>query len=295
MTRFAARSLLSPRVFTALACAFVSIACGSRDVASPAVSDVRIVVAGSSTVQPVMEVIAERFEAKHPSIKVDIQGGGSSVGISAPRSGLAQVGMVSRALKDEEKVDLVATTIAHDGIALVVHATNPLAAMTRDDVIRVFSGAVSNWKELGGRDAPITVINKEEGRSTLELFEQHFGLKGKFVKNAIIIGPNGQALATVAGNPDAVAYVSIGSAETAAKEGAPVRLLSLDGVTATVDNVKNGSYPLRRELTLTTRGAATGAVKQLLAFVVGPEGQRVVEEQSFVPGIATVPVPAIAR
>lgn len=242
----------------------------------------RLTLAGSSTIQPLCEVAAQAYEHAHTGVQINVQGGGSGVGVTSARSGLADIGMVSRALKPEE-ADLTATSIAFDGIAVIVHASNPLTNITRAQVIDLYTGAAANWSALGAPSAPVTVINKEEGRSTLELFEHHFGLRGRFVRNAIIIGPNGQAITTVAGNPNAVAYVSIGSATAAIAQGTPIKLLALDGTAATVENVRNGSFPLRRPLNLVTRAAPTGLAASFIAFVRSPEGQRLVASQDFVP------------
>ncbi len=272
--------------------AFLCIACSTEVDPVRGAAPSRIVVAGSSTIQPVMDIVAQKFEAAHAGAHVDVQGGGSSVGITAPRTGLAQIGMVSRALKPDEQ-DLTHYLIAHDGIAIIAHQSNPIRGLTKDEVVKVYTGGVANWQDLGGtgRDAPITVINKEEGRSTLELFEKHFDLKDKFVKNAVIIGPNGQAIATVAGNPDSIAYVSIGTAEVAVKQGTPIKILTLDGVDATTENVRNRTYPLMRALNLTTKGPATGAVKEVIDYVLSPDGQAVVVDQGFVPLQGAAPAP----
>ena len=242
-----------------------------------------LTLAGSSTIQPVMEVAAQAYEESHRGAEIDVQGGGSSVGISAPQSGLADIGMVSRPLHYDEKNVLTATPIALDGLAIIVHASNPLQDLTKQQVIDIYTGKTVNWKDAGGKNAPITVINKEEGRATLELFEKYFDLKGKFIKNAVIIGPNGQAIASVAGNPHAVAYVSIGSAAVAEDEGVKIKRLSLAGVEASVENVKNETYGLRRPLNLTTQGAPAGLAKAFIDFVLSPEGQKIVLEQEFVP------------
>lgn len=238
----------------------------------------RLVVAGSSTVHPVVEVAAQAYEAAHPGVEIDVQGGGSSVGISSARSGLADLGMVSRALKPDE-ADLVATPVALDGIALVVHASNPVTDLTTADVVAIFSGERAEWAP--GR--PVTVVNKEEGRATLELFEAHFGLKGRFTPSAVIVGPNGQAIATVAGNPDAITYVSIGSAMVAEADGTPIRRVSLDGEAATPDAVASGSYPLARPLVLVTEGPPTGLAAEFVAYLLSPEGQAIARAQDFVP------------
>ena len=166
--------------------------------------------------------------------------------------------MVSRALHGNEAQKLVPTTFALDGIALIVHAGTPLSNISHQQVIDIYTGTVTSWQALGWADARIVVVNKEEGRATLELFEQYFDLKGKFVRDAIIIGPNGQAITTVAGNPQAIAYVSIGSAEVAVAQGTPIKLLALDGVAATNANVKNGTYGLIRPLNFVTVGPPPG-------------------------------------
>lgn len=176
-----------------------------------------------------------------------------------------------------------ATTIGLDGIAIIVHADNPLRAVTRDQVVSVYTGRVTDWSALGGSAHAITVVNKEEGRSTLELFESFFDLKERVVRDAVVIGPNGQAITTVAGNPYSIAYVSIGSAAVAEEQGTAIRRLALDGVEASVENVGNGSYPLMRPLNLVTKGASAGAAKDFVDFVLSPEGQAIVRKEDFVP------------
>jgi phosphate transport system substrate-binding protein len=237
---------------------------------------------GSSTIQPIVEEAAPKFEATHPGVVIEIQGGGSGAGVKGTREGKAQIGTVSRALKDDE-TDLQGVKVGDDGIALVVHKDNPLTNITKEQVQRLYQGEITRWSEVGGKDAPVTLITKEEGRSTLELFAKHFALEGKIKKDAIVIGPNGQALKTLEGNPDAIAYVSIGSAEKSIEQGAPLKILNLDGVAATAATVRGGSYPLRRPLLLVTKGPASGTAKEFIDFVTSPEGQKIVTAQDFVP------------
>lgn len=256
--------------------------CVFRPLGASALAD-QLTLAGSSTIQPVAEVLGQTFEQLHPEVRINVQGGGSSVGITAPQNGLAAIGTVSRALHHEEAQKLTPTTFALDGIALIVHTSNPISGLSRQQVIDIDTGAISNWHALGWNDARIVVVSKEEGRATLELFAQYFGLTGKFVRDAIIIGPNGQAIATVAGNPQALAYVSIGSAEVAVEQGTPIKLLTLDGVAATSANVKSGAYGLTRPLNFVTVGPPRGLAKAFLDFVLTPTGQQIVAEQEFVP------------
>ncbi|MDP1934037.1 MAG: phosphate ABC transporter substrate-binding protein, partial [Nitrosomonas sp.] len=131
--------------------------------------------------------------------------------------------------------------------------------------------------------ARITVVNKAEGRSTLELFLQYFQLKNSEIKPHIIIGDNPQGIKTVAGNPHAIGYVSIGAAEYEAERGAPIRLLALDGVDASVANVRNGTFPLSRPLNLITSREPQGLIKRFLEFSRSPQIHDLVEAQYFVP------------
>jgi phosphate transport system substrate-binding protein len=263
---------------------FFALACGATEATkeAPKKDDLRLTITGSSTVQPIIEDAAPLFEQKKPGLKIEIQGGGSGAGIKTATEGKADIGMVSRALKPEEST-IVASKIADDGIAILVHKDNPINAITKEQVVKLYTGEALNWKDIGGNDGVVTLITKEEGRSTLELFAKHFDIEKKIKADAIVIGPNGQAIKTLEGNPNAIAYISIGSAEKAVEAGSPIKLLSLDGVTATTENVRNATYPLRRPLNLVTRGAPTGVAKEFIDFMLSPEGQAVVVKQDFVP------------
>lgn len=242
----------------------------------------KIVLTGSSTVAPLAVEIGKRFESQHPDVRVDVQTGGSSRGVNNARAGLADIGMASRALKALED-DLSSFTIALDGIGIIVNRTNPVASLSKRQIIGIYTGAIKNWREVGGRDAFITVVNKAEGRSTLELFLHHFDLQSRAVKPHVIVGDNQQGIKTVAGNPAAIGYVSIGSAEYEANHGTPIKLLPLDGVQASVDNVRNGSFPLSRPLNLVTRTEPIGIVRDFIEFARSAQVADLMEAQYFVP------------
>lgn len=242
----------------------------------------KLTLTGSSTIAPLIGEIAKRYEAAHPNVRIDVQTGGSSRGISDARSGLADIGMASRALKAEES-DLTGTPIARDGIGLIVHADNPVTALGDDQVVAIYTGAVTNWKAVGGKDAPITVINKADGRSTLELFLNYFKLKPEQIKASVVIGDNEQGLKTLAGNPDGIAYVSIGAAEYAATHGAPIRLLPMKDVAASIATVKDGSFPLSRPLTLVTQSASVGLAREFIDYARSPAVHDLVQQFYFVP------------
>jgi phosphate transport system substrate-binding protein len=266
----------------------------------------KITAAGSSTIKPIVQKAAKSFKKAHPDVNFAIGGGGSSHGVKSVASGEVMIGMASRYLKAKEQKkwdDLVPVKIGMDGIAVIVNAKNPVSAITKEQVQDIYTGKISNWKEVGGPDAPIMLISKEEGRSTLDLFLKYFGLEAEEVANngshvmvhrqkgakeysdvkAKLIGPNREALAAIATKPNAIAYVSIGTAQKVASKGARVRLLELDGVVASTDNVANETYPLRRPLNVVTRGEANGMVKEFIQHLNSEEGQKIVESLEFIP------------
>lgn len=242
----------------------------------------KLVVTGSSTVAPLVAEIAKRYEHAHPGVRIDVQTGGSSRGIADARSGLADIGMASRALKADE-ADLRGAAIARDGIAVIVHADNPVQALSDAQIAELYTGALRNWKDVGGRDAPVTVINKAEGRSTLELFLAHFKLRPEQVRPSVVIGDNQQGIKTLVGNPDGIAYVSIGTAEYEREAGTPIRLLPLNGIAPSTATVKDGRFPLSRPLTLVTRGEPDGLAKHFIAYAQSAAVHDLVREQAFVP------------
>jgi phosphate transport system substrate-binding protein len=242
----------------------------------------KLVLTGSSTVAPLAAEIGKRFESLHSNVRVDVQTGGSSRGISDVRAGLADIGMASRALKEDEK-DLLSFAIALDGISVILNKTNPVESLNKQQIIDIYAGKIVNWKAVGGNDAPITVVNKAEGRSTLELFLHYFGLKNTDVKPQVVIGDNQQGIKTVVGNPDAIGYVSVGTAEYEAGQGAPIKLLPLEGIAASVENVRNRSFPLSRPLNLVTRAEPVGITKTFIDFAGSPQVNDLIEAQYFVP------------
>lgn len=242
----------------------------------------QITVTGSSTIAPLMSEIGKRFERRHPGVRVDVQTGGTSRGIADARSGLADIGMVSRPLKPDE-ADLHAVTIARDGICLIVHAENPVATLTESQIVGIYTGKIENWQKVGGPDGPITVVNKAQGRSTLELFTSHFGLDNRAIQADVVVGDNEQGIKTVAGNPRAIGYVSIGTAAFDRASGVPIRLLPLDGVAASVETVADGTFPLARTLNLVTPAPPRGPVKDLIDFARSAAVHDLIREQSFVP------------
>jgi phosphate transport system substrate-binding protein len=264
---------------TFLAAAFALLTFGASTAQA---EDQKITLTGASTIAPLALEIGKRFEKLNKGVRVDVQTGGSSRGINDARSGLASIGMVSRPLKTEE-ADLLAFPIASDGVCMIIHKSNPVNTLTNEQVKAIFTGETRNWKEVGGKDSAITVAHKAEGRSTLELFLNFYGLKNSEVKAQVIVGDNLQDIKTVATNPSAIGYVSIGSAEFEAEAGTPIKLLPMDGIPPTVASVREGKFPLSRPLNLVTKAAPQGLVKRFIDFAQSKEVHDLVKEQYFVP------------
>ncbi|GIW72049.1 MAG: phosphate ABC transporter substrate-binding protein [Planctomycetota bacterium] len=243
----------------------------------------RLVATGSSTLAPLMAEIGKRFEAHHPGVRVDVQAGGSSRGVQDVLAGMAGLGLVSRPLLGAEAAQLRAFALARDGIALIAHATNPLPGLSTPQVRAIFRGQLTRWEQLGGRPGPITVVSKAAGRGTLLVFLEHFGLQAAEIRAQALVGDNEHGVKTVAANPGAIGYVSIGTAAADVRRGVPIKLLALDGVVPSAEQIAAGRYPLVRPLLLVTRGEPGGLVRELLDFARAEGVDDLVRTQGFVP------------
>ncbi|NET44466.1 phosphate ABC transporter substrate-binding protein [Okeania sp. SIO2B3] len=243
----------------------------------------KLTLTGASTVAPLVSALGKRFEEQNPGIRIDVQTGGSSRGLADVQQGLSDIGMVSRTLTAEEAVGMEVFLLGRDGISIIIHADNPLTEINSKQVKAISTGQIQNWQSLNKIDAPITFVHRAEGHSTLKKFLEYFGVNNSQVKADVVIGDNQQGIKTVAGNPNAIGYVSIGAAEYSMQEGVSIKLLALDGVEATSEAVANGRFPLLRQLTLVTKGQPTGLAKQFIAFVQGEENYDIIRLQKFVP------------
>jgi phosphate transport system substrate-binding protein len=242
----------------------------------------KLVITGASTLAPLIAEIGKRFESLYPRVRIDVQSGGSSRGVADARQGLADIGMVSRAMKDDER-DLSAFPVARDGVCPILHQENPVQALTDEQVVAIYTGTVTNWKSVGGTDAPITVVNKADGRSTLEVFLHYFKLKNVDIKAQVVIGDNEQGVKTVAGNRNAIGYVSIGTAEYDATHGVPIKLLPIGGVSASTESVQKGIFPLSRPLHIVTRTPPVGLAKAFIEYAQSKAVHDLIRQQYFVP------------
>ncbi len=245
-------------------------------------ADNQLTLTGSSTVAPLALEIAKRYEKQHPDVRIDVQTGGSTRGVHDAMMGLADIGMASRDLKPSEK-GLRVYTIAMDGVCVILNKANPVTTLSNVQITAIYTGKIRNWKTVGGKDSPITVVNKAEGRSTLELFLHHFALKNSQIKPDVIIGDNEQGIKTVAGNPGAIGYVSIGTAEYDEQQGVAIKRLPMEGVIASVAQVRAKRFPLARPLNLLTKGQPSELAGKFLDFAQSEAVDDLIEAQYFVP------------
>jgi len=245
-------------------------------------------ISGASTVQPVVEKLIPLYTAQGGE-SVKLSGGGSGAGIKNAVAGTSQIGMVSRELKDDEKAGLQNKVIAIDALAIIVNQSNPLASLSKAQLIDLYTGKVDNWNALGGPDRPVIRVSKEVGRSTLELFEHYTGLlspdrnktdKPLISKKSYVIGSNVESLTLVGGMPGAIGYVSVGTARAMAQAGMPVKIVLLDGVEPSDDAIKVKRYPIVRPLNL-VYAKETPAVNAFLALALSAKGQDVVKSLGF--------------
>jgi phosphate transport system substrate-binding protein len=266
---------------TAWVIGVIAVAIGVGGACSPPSDRDTLVLTGSSTLAPVVAEVAQQYERAHPGVRIDVQSGGSSRGIGDVHSGLADIGMVSRALEGEEQ-KLNAYPIARDGVGIILNAQNPVTVLTEAQVVTIYRGEIGSWQEVGGRNAPVVVVHKAEGRATLEVFLEHFGLDNREIEADVIVGENEQAIKTVAGSPDAIGYVSIATAAVDIEHGVPIRLVDVGGIAPTLENLRRGVYPIARPLNLVTREPAAGLARAFIDFVRSPATTSVIEAQYFV-------------
>ncbi|MDR0223417.1 MAG: phosphate ABC transporter substrate-binding protein [Oscillospiraceae bacterium] len=252
--------------------AFMS-SCGGK-------TGISVVVAGSTSVQPYVEMLAEEYELLCPGIVVDIQGGGSSAGVTAVESRTADVGMSSRELNEKER-ELWSTVIAKDGLALIAHPDNPVDNLAIGQIRDIYSGKITNWRELNGADAKIHIISREEGSGTRSAFEDMVMAGEPVTPKAIVQNSNGAVRLLVSNDPNAVGFISLGLIGNQAGLK-PVKALKLDGVSPTRENVINGGYSLYRPFLLVAESEPEGAAKLFVDFILSEEGQRLLVEEGLV-------------
>lgn len=264
-------------VFSLLALALATPGCGGSGEGEAGLKG-SLSLSGSTTVLPLAQEAAEMFMDENPGVTVNVQGGGSSVGISNVAEGVVDIGNASRDLKDEEKgLGLVDHEIALDIIVVIAHRDIPVDDLTKDQVFDIFTGKVKNWKEVGGPDKAIVVVVRDEASGTREMFDEKALRKEKPVAGAIECNSNGIVRQTISSTPYSIGYISYGYLDDSVKG------LKYDGVAANKENAVNKTYPLSRYLHMFTKGEATGLAKEFIDFVLSDRFQDEVVAQEYIP------------
>ena len=241
-----------------------------------------ITVAGSTTCLPIAEQAAELFK-EETGTGVLVSGLGSSAGIEAVSTGTAQIATSSRGLNaEEQKLGLTTIPVAHDGIAVIVNTENPVQDLTVEQLCGIYTGAITNWKEVGGEDLDIQLVNRDEASGTREAFKS-IVMDGKpFDRRAAVLSGTGQVRDVVSRSRGAIGYISMGFVESKYAQTS-VRALGVNGVVPSEDTIATGEYPISRDLYFFTKGEPVGTAEEYIEYVLSDEMDEQVREAGFIP------------
>lgn len=250
------------------------VGCGSSANKAASAGAGEINGGGSTSVQKIIDAVGSEYGALHPAVKFTYSGTGSSDGIKGATVGTYSFGCSSRDLKAEEKTSLTELVFAYDGIAMIVNPANPVTALSKEQLKKIYTGEYTSWSQVGGTEAPIVVVSREDGSGTRTATEELLGFTEKLKGSATIKEGNGNVQSTVAGNPNAIGYVSLTFVNTS------VKTVQIDGVAATIENVRNKSYALSRPfIAVYDKNRVDQATLAFLDFLMSPEGQDIVTEE----------------
>ncbi len=260
-------------------------ACGktndSNDKANDSKTEVTGTVStdGSTSMEKVIMSLGESFQAKNKGISVGYNPTGSGSGITAVSEGRCDIGLSSRALKDDEKASgLKETVLALDGIAIIVNPENKVSDLTLEQIAKIYTGQITNWKEVGGDDAEIVLIGREAGSGTRDGFESITGTKDS-CKYRQELTSTGDVITTVAGNPNAIGYASLASVKDS------VKALSVGGVAPTEATVSDGTYAVQRPFVLVTKEGVelSAAAKLFFDYATSKDAAEIISAAGAVP------------
>jgi len=237
----------------------------------------RIDIVGSTSVQPVAEKLANAFMENRSDLRINVQGGGSGMGIRSTEQGIADIGMSSKELSKDEKKGISEIEIGKEGIVIGVNNKNNISDLTIEQIKGIFNGDIKNWKELGGPDLPIHVITREEGSGTRSAFESIVMGTTEIKSDAIVQSSTESVKQSVASDPGAIGFISL------AHMSDDVKALLVDGVEPSEETVANGEYELQRPFLLLLKGKETGVVKEFLDWIKSPVGIEIIKKEGIVP------------
>jgi phosphate transport system substrate-binding protein len=269
--------------------------CASRSSAA-AITQVVLENKGSDTMVNLALAWAEAYQAEDTDVRLSVTGGGSGTGIAALINGTVDIANASRAIKAEEReqaqangVEPVEFVVARDAIAIVVHPDNPVERLTLAQLSAMYSGAITNWSELGGDDRPIVLLSRETNSGTHVFFLENVLRLGRsddptlFSPDTLLMPSSEGISAEVRQNPNAIGYDGLGYVTADMKTLAVAREAGGPYVLPTIATVNDQSYPIARDLYMYTRGQPSGRVGAYMEWVLGTEAQRLVAELGFVP------------
>jgi phosphate transport system substrate-binding protein len=255
-----------------------------------------IINKGSDTIVNMALAWAEAYTAQHPEVRISVTGGGSGTGIAALINGTVDIANASRGMKPEEVerarangIEPVEHIVAGDAIAVVVNPTNPINALTIDQLSDIFTGKITRWREVGGDDRPIVLLSRESNSGTHIYFLENVVRKGEKDNQSLfspdtLLMPSSEGISTEARqNPNAIGYDGLGYVTSDQKTIAVARKAGEPYIPPSIETVKDGSYPIARVLYMYTSGQPTGIIRQYLDWIMSEEGQEIVEELGFVP------------
>ncbi len=244
----------------------------------------KLTLTGSTTVLPVAQRTAEEFMELHPKVNISVRGGGSGVGIAALIDKTCDIANASRSIKTKEiatcrskGINPVGTVIARDGIAVIVHPSNPVKELSLEQLKAIYTGKITKWSEVGGKAKPIVAISRDVASGTFEVFKKLVLKGGKTKEDALMLASNKAIVTAVIGASDAIGYIGIGYLSS------DVKSLIVEGVTPTNETVVSGEYKIARPLYMYTNGEPKGLAKELIDFILSEKGQEIVENVGFVP------------
>ena len=265
-------------IFALMAGAVAGCGSGSSLDEKSAGSSNTVATDGSTSMEKVIGFLSEAYMEEHGDVKVTYNPTGSSSGIQAAAEGRCDIGLASRDLKEEETAELQGTVVAIDGIGIVVHPDNPVADLTIEQIGMIYTGEITNWKEVGGSDAPIVCIGREAASGTRDGFEEVTGTKDKCQYSQELTS-TGDVVQTVSGNPNAIGYAS------AASVNDTVKMISVEGVTPTTENIQNGEYKVQRNFVLVTKKDTplSEAAQEFFDFATSPQADSLITQAGAVP------------
>jgi phosphate transport system substrate-binding protein len=236
-----------------------------------------VAIAGGTAHIPVMNDAAKNIMTFNPKIRITVEGGGSGIGVQKVGEGLVDIGNTGRAISDEEtaKYGLKTFPFALDGVATAVHPENSVTNLAAQQVKDIFAGTITNWKQVGGADAPIHLFTRDEASGTREVFWEKLLKKGTVAASANVVPSNGAMKTAIAQDKDAIGYVGIGHVD------GTVKAVVLDGVSATQENSLNGSYPVVRKLYMNTKGEPSKLVKAFIDYILSPDGVGIIKKHGY--------------